>query len=205
MRQQASAPTIPTTRPLLRTLSEPPSHAPETSSASMVPAPSLSTHTPHISSPLASQPVQTQTSPPSTLLTTASPLPSRLYTPSIPASVSDTTTPSLTTESLVTPSGTEPESASNNSNISSRIAAILESIQNTNSSGPMLGLQGQPLAPSKQGAGTGVSNGLSSLLSNSFPHSSTRMPANSALSRLLEQSSTSATCLLYTSPSPRDS
>ena len=193
LRQQASTPTIPTTQPLLRTLSEPPSHAPETSSASMVPAPSLSTHTPHISSPLASQPVQTQTSPPSTLLTTASPLPSRLYTPSIPASVSDTTTPSLTTESLVTPSGTELESASNNSNISSRIAAILESIQNTNSSGPMLGLQGQPLAPSKQGAGTGVSNGLSSLLSNSFPHSSTRMPANSALSRLLEQSSTSAT------------
>ena len=192
LRQQASTPTIPTTQPLLRTSSEPPSHAPETSTASMVPAPSLSTHTPHISSPLASQPVQTQTSPPSTLLTTASPLPSRLYTPSIPASVSDTTTPSLTTESLVTPSGTEPESASNNSNISSRIAAILESIQNTNSSGPMLGLQGQPLAPSKQGAGTGVSNGLSSLLSNSFPHSSTRMPANSALSRLLEQSSTSA-------------
>lgn len=193
LRQQASTPTIPTTQPLLRTSSEPPSHAPETSTASMVPAPSLSTHTPHISSPLASQPVQTQPSPPSTLLTTASPLPSRLYTPSIPASVSDTTAPSLTTESLVTPSGTELESASNNSNISSRIAAILESIQNTNSSGPMLGLQGQPLAPSKQGAGTGVSNGLSSLLSNSFPHSSTRMPANSALSRLLEQSSTSAT------------
>ena len=193
LRQQASVPTIPTTQPLLRTSSEPPSHAPETSTPSMVPAPSLSTHTPHISSPLASQPVQTQTSPPSTLLTTASPLPSRLYTPSIPASVSDTTTPSLTTESLVTPSGTEPESASNNSNISSRIAAILEAIQNTNSSGPMLGLQGQPLAPSKQGAGTGVSNGLSSLLSNSFPHSSSRMPANSALSRLLEQSSTSAT------------
>ena len=193
LRQQASVPTIPTTQPLLRTSSEPPSHAPETSTPSMVPAPSLSTHTPHISSPLASQPVQTQTSPPSTLLTTASPLPSRLYTPSIPASVSDTTTPSLNTESLVTPPGTEPESASNNSNISSRIAAILESIQSTNSSGPMLGLQGQPLAPSKQGAGTGVSNGLSSLLSNSFPHSSSRMPANSALSRLLEQSSTSAT------------
>lgn len=193
MRQQASVPTIPTTQPLLRTSSEPPSHAPETSTPSMVPVPSLSTHTPHISSPLASQPVQTQTSPPSTLLTTASPLPSRLYTPSIPASVSDTTTPSLNTESLVTPPGTEPESASNNSNISSRIAAILESIQSTNSSGPMLGLQGQPLAPSKQGAGTGVSNGLSSLLSNSFPHSSARMPANSALSRLLEQSSTSAT------------
>ena len=83
LRQQASTPTIPTTQPLLRTSSEPPSHAPETSTASMVPASSLSTHTPHISSPLASQPVQTQPSPPSTLLTTASPLPSRLYTPSI--------------------------------------------------------------------------------------------------------------------------
>lgn len=194
LRQQASAPAPPLPQPLLRTSSEPPSHAPETSTPPVIPPPSLGTHTPRVSSPLASQPVTTHTSPPpSTLLTTAGSLPSRLYTPSIPASVSDTTTPSVTTESQVTPPGTEQESASNNGNISSRIAAILESIQNTNSSGPMLGLQGQPLAPSKQGTGTGVSSGLSSLLSNSFPHTSARMPANSALSRLLEQSSTSTT------------
>ena len=46
----------------------------------------------------------------------------------------------------------------------------------------MLGLQGQPLAPSKQAAGANVSGGLSSLLS-----SQRVPPANSTLSRLLEQ------------------
>ena len=87
--------------------------------------------------------------------------PTRPYTPSIPAPHED------------------PPSSSS---VSSRIAAILKSIQSTNASGPMLGLQGQPLAPSKQAAGANVSGGLSSLLS-----SQRVPPANSTLSRLLEQ------------------
>lgn len=119
---------------------------------------------------------------------------SRLYTPMIPASTTDlgtsmtnTSEPFISSTSTTT-NVTEPESVTNNGNISSRVAAILESIQNTNSSGPMLGLQGQPLAPSKQGgSGSGMTSGLSSLLSNSFPNANHRMPANSALSRLLEQ------------------
>lgn len=49
------------------------------------------------------------------------------------------------------------------SNISTRIAAILDSLNTSNGGGPMLGPQGQPLAPARQ-AGT---SGLSSLLSNS--------------------------------------
>ena len=48
-------------------------------------------------------------------------------------------------------------------NISTRIAAILDSLNSSNGSSPMLGLQGQPLAPARQAG----SSSLSSLLSSS--------------------------------------
>lgn len=190
--------------PLLRTSSEPVITATAPIAAHTPHTP----HTPHVSSPLTHSTVVTTSSPHSAPIAKASEsafpsidappsAPSRLYTPSIPAaSAAPAASPELSApgvassgESFSLPTS-EHESASTNGNISSRIAAILESIQNTNASGPMLGLQGQPLAPSKQGTGASVTSGLSSLLSNSFPHSNARAPANSALSRLLEQSST---------------
>lgn len=76
-------------------------------------------------------------------------------------------------------------------NISSRIAAILESIQSTSTTGPMLGVQGQPLAPSRQGTSAPLSSGLSSLLSQASM-AQPRTPANAALSKLLDTSATQA-------------
>ncbi|WFD37860.1 uncharacterized protein MJAP1_000807 [Malassezia japonica] len=124
----------------------------------------------------------------------------RPYTPSIPAPSS--AAPEAA-EQQQQPSSESPavdhtqESVlSSSANISSRIAAILDSIHNTNSTGPMLNLQGQPLAPSKQASNTNpTGGGLSSLLSNANLLSNTRLPANSTLSKLLEQNQASASPL----------
>ncbi|WFD27894.1 hypothetical protein MNAN1_002902 [Malassezia nana] len=145
----------------------------------------------------------------SSVLPSAVPLntPSRPYTPSIPVAVpAQTPAPMGLTSSPVSSMGgvrsnsSEADPLTGGSHISSRIAAILESIQNTNSSGPMLGLQGQPLAPSKQGS-TATTGSLSSLLSSSSLLTNNRMSANSALSKLLEQSASSTPSPLATSTS----
>lgn len=133
--------------------------------------------------------------------------PSRPYTPSIPVAVpAQTPAPMGVTSSPVSSMGgvrsgsSEADPLTGGSHISSRIAAILESIQNSNSSGPMLGLQGQPLAPSKQGS-TATTGSLSSLLSSSSLLTNNRMSANSALSKLLEQSASATPSPMATSTS----
>ncbi|PKI82488.1 hypothetical protein MVES1_003426 [Malassezia vespertilionis] len=107
---------------------------------------------------------------PPTVAPVAPPSPSvpRPYTPSIPANVDGSSAPA--------PSAALRFDGIPATNVSSRIAAILDSIQHTNSSGPMLGLQGQPLAPSKQASGTNTANGLSSLLGNANMASSRLSP-----------------------------
>ncbi|WFD31192.1 hypothetical protein MSPP1_002226 [Malassezia sp. CBS 17886] len=124
----------------------------------------------------------------------------RPYTPSIPAqhAAECAAAPDAPADAIPSSSATQgaPHNAhpavSGASNISSRIAAILESLQNSNASGPMLGLQGQPLAPPKQAPGATPNGGnLSSLLSNTNLLGNARLPANSALSKMLEQSQTS--------------
>lgn len=129
---------------------------------------------------------------------------SRPYTPSIPVAIpasapTGVTSSPLSNAGLRSGSSNEAEPVTGGSHISSRIAAILESIQNSNSSGPMLGLQGQPLAPSKQGSTTST-GGLSSLLGSSSLLNNSRMPANSALSKLLEQSSSATSPLATVTP-----
>lgn len=118
----------------------------------------------------------------------------RPYTPSIPAQTSSAPTPTSSSPQLPQREATmdsAPGPASSSSNISSRIAAILDSIHNTNTPGPMLNLQGQPLAPSKQAFGTSNPSGLS-LLGNTGLLSNNRAPANSALTKLLEQNTSSS-------------
>ena len=128
----------------------------------------------------------------------AAPAVPRPYTPSIPAH--NNGTPPAAAPAPAAPS-TEPALAStqaqestlsSSANISSRIAAILDSIHNTNTSGPMLNLQGQPLAPSKQASSAHQPGGLSSLLSNTNLLTNARAPANSALTKLLEQNAPSS-------------
>ena len=134
---------------------------------------------------------------------------SRPYTPSIPVAM-PTSAPTglasspLSHANLRNGPSNETEPLTGGSHISSRIAAILESIQNSNSSGPMLGLQGQPLAPSKQGSTT-TTGGLSSLLNSSSLLTNSRMPANSALSKLLEQSSSTTSPLATATPTAASS
>ncbi|WFC95407.1 hypothetical protein MBRA1_002055 [Malassezia brasiliensis] len=118
--------------------------------------------------------------------------------PSVSRTSVGATTPAATAASGQAPTTTEstPDAAhasalSSSANISSRIAAILDSIHNNNSSGPMLNLQGQPLAPSKQTPGSTAPGQLSSLLNQSNLLSGARTPANSALTKLLEQNGAS--------------
>lgn len=158
---------------------------------------------PSTPSPAAAQPPLTPSVPSPAV---PSSTPNRPYTPSIPVAMPApvptnlTSSPVPSTNGLRTSAGGEAEPLTGGSHISSRIAAILESIQNSNSSGPMLGLQGQPLAPSKQGS-TATTGGLSSLLSSSSLLTNSRMPANSALSKLLEQSSSASSPLTAAAPS----
>lgn len=122
-----------------------------------------------------------------------------LYTPSIPASGAAPGKPGgdtggrlpLLGESDTTSSSPDVSAllgASRGGNVSSRIAAILDSINTSSSSGPMLGLQGQPLAPARQAAASNASTGgFSSLLSSSNLLSGQRFAGNTAISKLLDQ------------------
>ena len=131
-------------------------------------------------------------------------------THSAPPTSTGVPTPAPTATSAAAPSATESASdaahasaLSSSANISSRIAAILDSIHSTNSSGPMLNLQGQPLAPTKQTPGSMAPGNLSSLLSQSNLLSGTRTPANSALTKLLEQNGASTFTRTPTADTPR--
>ncbi|WFD20462.1 hypothetical protein MCAP1_002706 [Malassezia caprae] len=195
LERTASAPTVPPAAPISGA-----SPAPD------VPASSLPTSLePSTPSPAVAPPMAPSTPSPAVPLGSQS----RPYTPSIPVAIPTSTPTGLSSNSVPTDglrSGTsnEAEPLTGGSHISSRIAAILESIQNSNSSGPMLGLQGQPLAPSKQGSTT-TTGGLSSLLSSSSLLNNSRMPANSALSKLLEQSSSATSPLGTVTPTASQS